>query len=129
MTAAVVIEPCESLTVKRKRRELMEYLVGVVLGLIVGGFATLSGFDRDRAFYPTVLIVIASYYSLFAVMGTPRNPPLFIVIVAGIVLSAIALFAVNVIMCSVVCGIVGHAVFDFCIRPAVVTNRGVPRWW
>ena len=47
----------------------MEYLVGVILGLVVGGFATTSGFDRDRAFYPTALIVIASYYSLFAVMG------------------------------------------------------------
>jgi hypothetical protein len=25
--------------------------------------------DRDRAFYPTVMIVIASYYGLFAIMG------------------------------------------------------------
>ena len=38
----------------------MEYLVGVVLGLVVGGFAAAGGFDRDRSFYPTVLIVIAS---------------------------------------------------------------------
>ena len=38
----------------------MEYLVAVILGLVVAGFATMSGFDRDRAFYPTVLIVIAS---------------------------------------------------------------------
>ena len=27
------------------------------------------GLDRDRSFYPTVLIVVGSYYSLFAVMG------------------------------------------------------------
>ena len=31
-------------------------------------FARRVGFDRDRAFYPTVLIVIASYYVLFAAM-------------------------------------------------------------
>ena len=36
----------------------MEYLVALILGLVVAGFATTSGFDRDRAFYPTVLIVI-----------------------------------------------------------------------
>lgn len=28
----------------------MEYLVGGILGLVVGGFGALSGFDRDRAF-------------------------------------------------------------------------------
>jgi hypothetical protein len=27
------------------------------------------GFDRDRAFYPIVMIVIAAYYVLFAVMS------------------------------------------------------------
>jgi hypothetical protein len=29
----------------------------------------VRGFDRDRALYPTVLIVIASYYVLFAAMS------------------------------------------------------------
>jgi len=39
----------------------MPYLAGIVLALTVSGFATLVGLDRDRAFYPTVLVVIASY--------------------------------------------------------------------
>jgi hypothetical protein len=47
----------------------MEYLIGLILSLVVAGFAIIVGFDRDRSFYPTVLIVIASYYVLFAVMG------------------------------------------------------------
>ena len=47
----------------------MEYAVGLVLALLVSSFARLVGFDRDRSFYPVVLIVIASYYVLFAVMG------------------------------------------------------------
>jgi hypothetical protein len=47
----------------------LAYLIGAVLALAVSGTATLVGLDRDRAFYPTVLIVIASYYALFAVMG------------------------------------------------------------
>ena len=45
----------------------MEYLIGVLLALAVAGLATVVGLDRGRAFYPTVLIVIATYYVLFAV--------------------------------------------------------------
>lgn len=47
----------------------MALLVGVFLALAVGLFAKTLGLGRDRAFYPTVTIVIASYYCLFAVMG------------------------------------------------------------
>jgi hypothetical protein len=36
----------------------MEYLIGVILTLAVAAFAFVVGFDRERAFYPTVLIVI-----------------------------------------------------------------------
>jgi len=47
----------------------MGLLIGVALALTVGVFATWTGLDRGRAFYPTVMIVIASYYVLFALMG------------------------------------------------------------
>ena len=47
----------------------MEYLIGGLLALAVAGLATVIGLDRGHAFYPTVLIVIATYYVLFAVMG------------------------------------------------------------
>jgi len=46
----------------------MEYFIGVILSLSVAGLAYLAGFDRERVFYPTLLIVISSYYVLFAVM-------------------------------------------------------------
>jgi len=46
----------------------MSIAVGIVLALIVGGSSTFFGLDRDRALYPVVMIVIASYYALFAVM-------------------------------------------------------------
>ena len=45
----------------------MAYLVGALLAFAVGGVGTVVGLDRDRAFYPTVMVVIASYYVLFAV--------------------------------------------------------------
>jgi hypothetical protein len=38
----------------------MEYLIGLILSLAVAGSAAAIGFDRERAFYPTVLIVISS---------------------------------------------------------------------
>src|SRR3954453_9815342 len=47
----------------------MPYAIGVVLSLSVALFANRVGFDRDRAFYPTVLIVIASTYVLFAAIS------------------------------------------------------------
>src|SRR4051794_5054835 len=48
----------------------MEYLIGVGLAVLVCVFAMVVGFDRDRAFYPTVVAVNATYYILFAVMGS-----------------------------------------------------------
>ena len=39
----------------------MPYVVGIVLSVGVAVFARSVGFDRDRAFYPTVMIVIAAY--------------------------------------------------------------------
>ena len=61
----------------------MEYLIGLILSLAVAGFAAIVGFDRERAFYPTVLIVIASYYVLFAVMGASRRTLIIEIVVAG----------------------------------------------
>jgi hypothetical protein len=60
--------------------ESMEYLIGCGLAVVVCLFATLVGFDRDHAFYPTLVTVITSYYILFAVIGSstralfPRSP-------------------------------------------------------
>ena len=47
----------------------MAFFIGIALALAVGAFARWVGLDRDRAFYPTVMIVIASLYVLFAVMA------------------------------------------------------------
>src|SRR5213082_967585 len=61
----------------------MEYLIGVILTLAVAAFAAVIGFDRDRAFYPTVLIVIASYYALFAAMGASTRTLIIESVIAG----------------------------------------------
>lgn len=47
----------------------MEYLIGVAAAVGIGLFATVIGFDRERSFYPVVLIVIALLYLLFAAIA------------------------------------------------------------
>jgi len=105
----------------------MEYLIGVILTLAVAAFAFLVGFDRERAFYPTVLIVIASYYALFAVMGASRRTLIIESVLAGIfVLFAVLGFKRNYWL--VVAALVGHGVFDL-VRHFFIDNPGVPQWW
>ena len=107
----------------------MEYLVAVILGLVVAVFAAKSGFDRDRAFYPTVLIVVGSYYPLFAVMGASRYATLGIEIAVGLVFSVLAVLGFKKSMWLAAAGIAGHGFFDFFVHHALVTNPGMPVWW
>ena len=107
----------------------MEYLVGVILGLVVGAFGALSGFDRDRAFYPTALIVIAAYYVLFALMGPSNYATLWTEIAVGLVFSTVAVLGFKKSMWLAAAGIAGHGFFDFFIHHALVTNAGMPVWW
>src|SRR5690349_4118359 len=104
----------------------MEYVIGVILTLAVAGFAVVVGFDRDRAFYPTVLIVIASYYALFAAMGASTRTLIIENIVAGVfVLFAVLGFKGNYWL--VVAALIGHGVFDS-VHHLFIDNPGVPQW-
>ncbi len=105
----------------------MEYLIGLLLSLAIAGFANRIGFDRDGSFYPTVLIVIASYYVLFAMMGaSQRTLWIEIAIACGFSLLAILGFKRN--LWFVVAALVTHGVFDF-VHHLFIENPGVPHWW
>ena len=105
----------------------MGYLIGLILALAVAGLASMAGLDRERAFYPTVLIVIASYYALFAVMGASgRILAVEIVVASGFLLFALFGFKRNLWL--VAAAIVGHGVFDF-FHNSLIDNPGVPHWW
>ena len=105
----------------------MGYGIGSLLALVIFLFARAVGLDRDRAFYPTVMIVIASYYVLFAVMGgTTRALIIETGVMTAFLLVAVAGFKLNLWM--VVAALVGHGVFDF-FHAGIVTNAGVPEWW
>ncbi len=101
--------------------------VGVLLALAVGLLARTSGLDRDRAFYPTVAIVVASLYSLFAVMGASTHALVIESLVGGVFLAAAVVgFRSSLWVVVVVLG--GHGVFDL-FHGAIVSNPGVPSWW
>ena len=51
----------------------MEYIVGTALALLFCGAAAGLGMDRERVFYPAVLIAVASYYLAFAVIDGRRE--------------------------------------------------------
>jgi hypothetical protein len=74
----------------------MEYVVGCLLSLATVVLAAVIGFARERSFYSTVLIVIATYYVLFAVMGASRRTLMIeIVIASGFILFALLGFKAN----------------------------------
>ena len=105
----------------------MPYLVAVVLGLFVGGFGRLTRFDRDRAFYPTALVVIAWYYILFAAMAGSRSA-LLGESVQLVVFTTIAVVGFRTNLWWVAIGIAGHGAFD-AVHGYLVTNPGMPPWW
>jgi hypothetical protein len=103
------------------------FLVGLILALAVGSLATLVGFDRERSFYPTVLMVVGSYYVLFAAEGsTPSILACEAVGTALFVAAAVVGFRNS--LWIVVAGLFGHGVFD-AFHGHILANAGTPAWW
>jgi hypothetical protein len=105
----------------------MEYVVGIALALGVCAFASLVGLDRDRSFFPTVTIVVASYYALFALMGgSVESLKLEMIGIATFVLLAVLGFRIN--LWYVAAALATHGVFDW-FHGGLIANAGVPPWW
>jgi hypothetical protein len=105
----------------------MEYLIGLVLSLVVSGIGSSVGFDREKTFYPVVLIVVGSYYVLFASMGAPGRVVLLESVVAAVFLLA-AVIGFKGSLWIVVAGLVAHGIFDL-VHHRFIENPGVPSWW
>lgn len=105
----------------------MAFLVGVVLALGVGLMTTASGMDRDRALYPTVTIVVASYYALFAVMGASTRVLVLESLVGGAFLAA-AIVGFRSTLWIVAIALAAHGAFDL-VHGRAIANQGVPTWW
>jgi len=101
-------------------------IVGVVLAIAVAIFARIVGFDRERTFYPVVLVVVGSYYDLFAIMaGGAKLIPEGI---GFILFAAAAAIGFRTTLWVIVAGLAGHGVFDL-LHPVLIDNPGAPAWW
>jgi hypothetical protein len=105
----------------------MEFVIGVAAATAVGFFATVVGFDKERSFYPVVLIVIATLYLLFAaIAGSPTA--LLAETIPALVFVTLATLGFRKSPWLVVAGLALHGVFDY-FHPTVIANPGVPVWW
>ena len=105
----------------------MAFVIGIILAFGAALLGRKAGLDRDRAFYPTVLIVVASYYVLFAAIGGSTNA----LMLESIVMAGFAIAAVWGFKSSpwiVVAALFGHGVMDG-VHAHLIDNAGVPAWW
>ena len=106
---------------------LIAYVTGIVLALAVAGYAMLVGLDRDRAFYSTVVIVVASYYVLFAAISGDVHTLIQEALVVSIFL-AVAAAGFKRSSWLIVAALAAHGVLDI-FHGSVILNSGVPSWW
>lgn len=103
------------------------FAIGAALALATVVFAIVTGFDRDRAFYPTVLIPVATYYILFAALAPSGSPWLIESIIAAVFVATAAI-GFRSSLWIVAAGLVAHGMMDL-VHARLVDNPGVPLWW
>jgi hypothetical protein len=105
----------------------MPYLIGLIVALVVCIFALITGFDRGRVFYSTVVIVVAHYYILFAVMGA-TTPVLISECLAASAFIILAVVGFKKSLWIVAAALAGHGIFDV-FHHRIIHDPGVPLWW
>jgi hypothetical protein len=105
----------------------MEYIVGITLALFFCAAAAALGLDRERAFYPAVVMAVASYYLAFAVVDGRGGVLLAELAIAAVfIVSAVAGFKLNPWIAVI--ALAGHGVMDG-FHHHLVHNTGVPPVW
>lgn len=106
---------------------LIPVVVGGLLAVGVAALARFTRFDEDRSFYSTVLVIVASYYVLFAVLDGSAHALVWELVIA-VSFSIIAIIGALFLPALVGIGIIAHGLFDF-VHDGFITNSGVPAWW
>jgi hypothetical protein len=105
----------------------MEYMIGLLLAIAVIGTVSLAGLERGQNFYPVMLIVVASYYVLFAAMHGSGGAMLIEMVMAAVFV-LIAVIGFRTSLWFVAAALMGHGLFD-AVHHLIVHNAGVPGWW
>ena len=106
---------------------MIPIVVGVLLGVGVAALGKFTRFDQERSFYSTVLVIIGSYYVLFAVLGGSGHALVWELVVA-VAFSVIAITGALYVPILVGIGITAHGLFDL-VHDDLIENSGVPTWW
>lgn len=105
----------------------MSFIIGFTLALIVCAYLATTRMDRDRAAYSVMVVVVASYYVLFAVQAgdatTVASESLITIVFA--VAAAIGFRGSAWLTAS---ALAGHGLLDG-VHGLLVHNPGVPAWW
>ena len=105
----------------------MPIVVGVLLAIAIAALAKFTRFDEERSFYSTVLVIIASYYVLFAVLSGSSHALVWELVIA-VVFSTVAIIGALFLPTLVGTGIIAHGLFDL-VHDILIENSGVPTWW
>ena len=106
---------------------MIPLLVGVLLAVGVAALGKFTRFDQDRSFYSTILVIVASYYVLFGVLGG-SGYALAAELAVALGFSTVAIVGALYLPTLVGIGIAAHGLFDL-VHDVLITNSGVPTWW
>ncbi|GAB5550206.1 MAG: hypothetical protein SangKO_099660 [Sandaracinaceae bacterium] len=102
---------------------------GIATAAIIAAFARATGFDRDRSFYPTVLVVITLLYVLF---GVEDGAAFVIATETGVALAFVAVAVVAFRWQSpalLAVGLALHGIWDVAHPALLPESDAVPVWW
>ena len=105
----------------------MEIVIGIILGSVIILTAKFTGFEKNRRFYPVILIVIALLYILFGIIDRRFEVIVFESLFAAMFIGiAVAGFKKNLLIAAF--GIFLHGVFDV-LHIFMIGNSGVPSFY
>lgn len=106
---------------------MKELITGIVLAIAIVWTARLSGFEKDRSFYPVLLIVIAFYYVLFSFQSYQIYQVLFEAIIA-FSFAALALWGHHKNLVIVGFALILHGIYDL-FHGIIPLSTSAPEWW
>ncbi len=105
----------------------MNCLIGVLLALPVMALVSRMRPAVQRWLYPSMVVVVASFYPVFAACSGQLS---VVLTEAGIAVGffALAVLGYGASIWFIVAALAAHGIFDL-IHPSTVANSGVPSWW
>jgi len=105
----------------------MNYLIGIVAGLILGGVISRQSLFVQQRIYPLLLILIAVFYVIF---GFVADAPEVLVTELRVAFAFVmfGLVGFNYMASLIPVGYVGHALYLLTHDQAVI-DAAIPAWW